>query len=57
MLGYVHDTGKIWKLWDFEQKRAVESADVVFNEENNVLTDALQTNDDDMSAVKASAPP
>ncbi|KAG0643759.1 hypothetical protein HOY80DRAFT_869082, partial [Tuber brumale] len=20
MLGYVHDTGKIWKLWDLEQK-------------------------------------
>jgi hypothetical protein len=38
MLGYVHDTGKIWKLWDFEQNRAIQCADVIFIEENNAFT-------------------
>jgi len=31
MLGYVHDTGKIWKLWDIEQKRPFHSSDVIFD--------------------------
>jgi len=32
MLGYVHNTSKIWKLWDIEQKRPFHSSDVIFDE-------------------------
>jgi len=34
MRGYVHNTSKIWKLWDIEQKRPFhsESSDVIFDE-------------------------
>ena len=32
MLGYVHDTSKIWKLWDIEQRRPFHSSDVIFDE-------------------------
>jgi hypothetical protein len=38
LLGYVHNTGKIWKLWDFEQNRAIQCADVIFIEEDNTFT-------------------
>jgi hypothetical protein len=33
MLGYVHDTTKIWRIWDFEIKKAVECSNVIFNED------------------------
>jgi transposase InsO family protein len=33
MLGYVHDTAKIWRIWDFEIKKAVECSNVIFNED------------------------
>ena len=38
MLGYVHNTTKIWRIWDFKSGRtgrAVECSSVVFDEEEN----------------------
>ena len=32
MIGYVHDTAKIWRLWDPEFRAIVRSSDVVFDE-------------------------
>jgi hypothetical protein len=43
MLGYVHDTTKIWRIWDFERGihgGAIECSNVIFDEEN----DGLHTN-------------
>lgn len=38
MLGYVHHTSKIWRVWDFTGRgRAVESSNVVFVEEENAI--------------------
>jgi len=41
MLGYVHNTMKIWRIWDFKSGRtgrAVECSNVVFDEEENAHT-------------------
>ena len=38
MLGYVYDTTKIWRIWDFKSGRngrAVECSSLVFQEEEN----------------------
>jgi hypothetical protein len=38
MLGYVHNTTKVWRLWDFNSGRtgrAIECSSVVFQEEEN----------------------
>jgi len=38
MLGYVHDTTKIWRIWDFKSGRsgkAVECSSLIFQEEEN----------------------
>jgi len=32
MLGYVHDTRKIWRIWDPEQRKVVNCSDVKFDE-------------------------
>jgi len=42
MLGYVHNTTKIWRIWDFKSGkigRAVEYSSVVFVEEENAHTE------------------
>ena len=42
VLGYVHNTVKIWRIWDFKLGkigRAVEYSSVVFAEEENVHTE------------------
>jgi len=42
MLGYVHNTTKIWRIWDFKSGktgRAVECSSVVFDEEENACTE------------------
>ena len=42
MLGYVHNTTKIWRIWDFKSGktgRAVECSSVVFDEEANAHTE------------------
>jgi hypothetical protein len=41
MLGYVHNTTKIWRIWDFNSGRtgrAIECSSVVFQEEENAHT-------------------
>jgi len=41
MLGYVYNTTKVWRLWDFnagKTGRAVECSSVVFQEEENART-------------------
>jgi hypothetical protein len=45
-LGYVHKTTKVWRLWDFEQKKAVECSYVVWREDQN----AFDANMDDAEA-------
>jgi hypothetical protein len=40
LLGYVHDTTKIWRIWDFNSGRngrAVECSSVIFQEEENAF--------------------
>jgi len=42
MLGYVHNTMKIWRIWDFKSgktEQAVECSDVVFDKEENTYTE------------------
>jgi len=41
MLGYVHNTTKIWRIWDFnsgKSGRAVECSSVVFDEQEDTFT-------------------
>jgi transposase InsO family protein len=48
MLGYVHDTTKIWRIWDFNRGLhggAVECSNVVFREDQNGYS--TPENDDD----------
>jgi transposase InsO family protein len=45
-LGYVHKITKVGRLWDFEQKKAVECSNVVWREDQN----ALEANIDDAEA-------
>ena len=42
MLGYVHNTTKIWIIWDFKSRRTrrvVECSSVLFDEEENAHTE------------------
>jgi hypothetical protein len=36
-LEYVHKTTKVWCLWDFEQKKAIEYSNVVWREDQNAF--------------------
>lgn len=36
MLGYVHNTAKIWRLWNPETKRVIQASDVYFDEDKIV---------------------
>jgi hypothetical protein len=41
MLGYVHNTTKIWRVWDFNSRktdRAVECSSVIFDEKEDAFT-------------------
>jgi len=31
-LGYIHNTGKIWRLWDPKSSRVIEASDIIFDE-------------------------
>jgi hypothetical protein len=42
MVGYVHDSTTIWRLWDFEKKRAIEASNVTFLEEEDAYRPAGQ---------------
>jgi len=49
MLGYVHNTTKMWRIWDFKlgrTGRAVECSSGVFDEEENAHTE------EQMEAIK-----
>jgi hypothetical protein len=49
MLGYVHDTTKIWRIWDFDRGLhggAVECSNVVFREDQNGYGAYRPENDD-----------
>jgi hypothetical protein len=44
MLGYVHNTTKIWRIWDFNSGktgRAVECSSVVFDEKEDAFTSPM----------------
>jgi hypothetical protein len=36
-LGYVHKITKVWCLWDFKQKKAIEYLNMVWREDQNVF--------------------
>jgi hypothetical protein len=37
MIGYVHKTTKIWRLWDWQTKRAIECSNTIFREDENAI--------------------
>jgi len=44
MLGYVHNTTKIWRIWDFnsgKSERVVECSSVVFDEQEDMFTSSI----------------
>jgi transposase InsO family protein len=50
MLGYVHKTTKIWRIWDFEggsngQGRAIECSNAIFKEQENAYSDPEDEDD------------
>ena len=52
LLGYIHKTTKIWRIWDFQagpyqRGAAVECSSVVFKEENAYARNAPESSDDD----------
>ena len=56
MLGYVHQTTKIWRVWDFSGRgRAVDSSNVVFVEHENAIQN--QTSGADLETADLEFPP
>lgn len=46
MLGYVHKTTKIWRIWGFSGRgRAVECSNVIFKEEENAYDATIEEAD------------
>jgi hypothetical protein len=43
MIGYVDKTTKIWRLWDWQTKRAIECSNTIFREDENA-TEATMGN-------------
>src|SRR5439155_10496272 len=41
MLGYVHSTTKLWRLWDPVQRNVINAANVIFDENNNTASRRL----------------
>jgi hypothetical protein len=37
MIGYVHKTTKIWRLWDWQTKRAIECSNTIFREDEYAI--------------------
>jgi hypothetical protein len=46
LLGYVHNTKKIWRLWDIGGRRVISGADVIFHEDQIGLVDDEVTTED-----------
>jgi len=45
MTGYVRNATGIWRLWDMESERIVESSDVRFDEDSTAYTKDLSNED------------
>jgi hypothetical protein len=57
MLGYVHSTTKIWKLWDPEQMKVTQCSDVKFDEATNFHTEKrLLANEKDVLGLPEEEP-
>ena len=41
MLGYIHNTAKLWYLWDPIQKSAINATNIRFDEDNNMAARKL----------------
>jgi hypothetical protein len=48
MLGYIHQTTKIWRIWDFATNKAIEASNALFYEEVNANTGQTVTQDEFM---------
>ena len=46
MLGYVHNTTKIWRIWDPEQRKVVNSSDVEFDENQTAHISCIDNEND-----------
>ena len=46
MLGYVHDTTKIWRIWDPEQRKVVNCSDVEFDENQTAHISCIDDEND-----------
>ena len=55
LIGYTEST-KIWKLWDIAKQRAIRSADVVFIEQENAMTENPSDMGEQSQQLKALAP-
>lgn len=55
-LGYVHDTAKIWRLWDPVGKRVVQASDVKFDELRVVGTYMGEQRDTENGILKSCLP-
>ena len=47
MIGYVHSSNPIWKLWDRNRKSLVHSSDVIFHESTVLGTQVLNDSETD----------
>jgi hypothetical protein len=55
MVGYVHDSTTMWRIWDLQLKTVRTQSDVVFDEERNAYTSCLQSLKKSNRAVPAEA--
>jgi len=46
MLGYVHDTTEIWRIWDPEQRKVVNCSDVEFDENQTAHISCIDNEND-----------
>jgi len=45
MLGYVHDTTKIWRIWNPDFGKAVNCSDLYFDESQTAYTSCMADNE------------
>jgi len=45
MLGYIHDTTKIWRIWDPDFGKAVNCSDLYFEESQTAYTSCIADNE------------
>jgi len=46
MLGYVHDTTKIWRIWDPDFSKAINCSDVYFDESQTAYTSCMMADNE-----------